>query len=145
MLCLRRHRREIENNYSNTRRVSLNWLRFLTAAAMFIWLLATTLSISDLGAHLSENDISLALALLVYAIGYMGLRQPEIFRYETADLSARLESTPHKLSEVLNSQLNQTFYDFVYGYRVPGTRGAATHHGGPDCLAMRAVARPGRS
>jgi AraC-like DNA-binding protein len=35
-----------------------------------------------------------------------------------ADLAARLDSTPHKLSEVLNAQIGQTFYDFVNGYRV---------------------------
>jgi AraC-like DNA-binding protein len=35
-----------------------------------------------------------------------------------ADLAARLDSTPHKLSEVLNSEIGQTFYDFVNGYRV---------------------------
>jgi YesN/AraC family two-component response regulator len=35
-----------------------------------------------------------------------------------ADLAGKLESTPHKLSEVLNSQVGQTFYDFVNGYRV---------------------------
>ena len=35
-----------------------------------------------------------------------------------ADLADRLSTTPHKLSEVLNSQLGQTFYDFVNGYRV---------------------------
>jgi AraC-like DNA-binding protein len=135
------------------------------------------------------------MALLVYAVGYMGLRQPEVFRYDTmehpvptelvtrlsavasgaavdaaptvsidrlpdesapaaryersglrddeaehlksslvtvmdreqpwkhseltlADLAARLGSTPHKLSEVLNAQLAMTFYDFVNGYRV---------------------------
>jgi AraC-like DNA-binding protein len=34
------------------------------------------------------------------------------------DLAARLNSTPHKLSEVLNDQIGQTFYDFVNGYRV---------------------------
>jgi AraC-like DNA-binding protein len=35
-----------------------------------------------------------------------------------SDLAARLDSTPHKLSEVLNAQMGQTFYDFVNGYRV---------------------------
>jgi AraC-like DNA-binding protein len=35
-----------------------------------------------------------------------------------SDLAARLNSTPHKLSEVLNAQMGQTFYDFVNGYRV---------------------------
>jgi AraC-like DNA-binding protein len=33
-------------------------------------------------------------------------------------LAERIGSTPHKLSEVLNAQIGQTFYDFVNGYRV---------------------------
>jgi len=35
-----------------------------------------------------------------------------------ADLATRLNTTPHKLSEVLNAEVGQTFYDFVNGYRV---------------------------
>lgn len=35
-----------------------------------------------------------------------------------AELAERLDTTPHKLSEVLNAQLGQTFYDFVNAYRV---------------------------
>jgi AraC-like DNA-binding protein len=35
-----------------------------------------------------------------------------------ADLATRLDTTPHKLSEVLNAEIGQTFYDFVNGYRV---------------------------
>jgi AraC-like DNA-binding protein len=181
VLHVRRHQRLVENSYSNTTRVNLRWLLGLSAATAGIWLLATTLRITDLSARLRDGHISLAMSVLVYAIGYMGLRQPEVFRYETAeypvvklppvaspppvlpdeaeasipryersglgdveaerlkssllvvmererpwkdseltlaDLAAQLNSTPHKLSEVLNSQLGQTFYDFVNGYRV---------------------------
>jgi YesN/AraC family two-component response regulator len=114
---------------------------------------------------LRDGHITFAMALLVYGIGYLGLRQPEILRYETAepravenatpryersglsdreaeqlgkslvhfmehaqpwkdseltlaDLAAQLDSTPHKLSEVVNTEIGQTFYDFVNGYRV---------------------------
>lgn len=35
-----------------------------------------------------------------------------------ADLAVRLRTTPHKLSEVLNSEVGETFYDFVNGFRV---------------------------
>lgn len=179
VLYLRRHRRRIEDSYSNTERVNLRWLLGLTVAAFGIWLLATTLRITDLGQRLRDEQVSLAMAVLVYAIGYMGLRQPEVFRYETAewpvakshealpppelptepenpvryersglgdaearqlkaalldimetrrpwrnseltlaDLATQLNSTPHKLSEVLNSEIGQTFYDFVNSYRV---------------------------
>ncbi len=183
VLYLRGHGRQVENSYSNTSRVNLHWLLFLSVAAFSIWLLATTLRITDVGARLRDDHISLAMAVLVYAIGYMGLRQPEVFRYETAehrvprellaadppappeppdepesiearyersglddfeaqrlkasllalmdhkrlwrdseltlaDLAGALDTSPHKLSEVLNAQVGQTFYDFVNGYRV---------------------------
>jgi len=180
VLYLRRHRRQVEHSYSNIGRVNLTWLMTLTVAAFGIWLLATSLKIAGVAGLVRDAHISLAMAVLVYAIGYMGLRQPEVFRYETAeypvpksllavqppapppdepepasryersglsdleahrlkasllaimdsqrpwrdseltlaDLAERLGSTPHKLSEVLNSEVGQTFYDFVNGYRV---------------------------
>jgi AraC-like DNA-binding protein len=179
MLYLRRHRRQLEDNYSNTARRNLTWLLWLAGAAAATWLIATTLNITDFGQRLREEHVSLAIAVIVYATGYMGMRQPEVFRYATAefavvrpqerevpdvpegpegpasryersglrdeeavrlrstllavmdnerpwtdadltlaDLAARTNSTPHKLSEVLNDQVGQTFYDFVNGYRV---------------------------
>jgi AraC-like DNA-binding protein len=183
VLYLRRHRRRVEDSYSNTARVNLTWLLWLAGAAAAIWLLATTLAITDFGARLSDSHVTLAVALVVYAIGYMGLRQPEVFRYDTAEyavprppmpphvapapvsapeadraasryersglsdaesmrlegellavmererpwanseltlseLAVQLNSTPHKLSEILNSRIGKSFYDFVNGYRV---------------------------
>ena len=193
-LYLRRHRRRVEDSYSNTARRNLSWLGWLAGAAAGIWLIATVSEFTEVGQRLREEHVTLAIALLAYAIGYMGLRQPEVFRYETQefavvtpaafsavsapeitatvpaptpamtalepdapavryersglrdseaeqlrtsllavmddespwkdsdltlpDLAARLNSTPHKLSEVLNDQVGQTFYDFVNGYRV---------------------------
>ena len=185
VLYLKRHRARVKHSYSNTERVNLHWLLGLTIAAFGIWVLATTLKISGVRSRVRDNHISLAMAVLVYAIGYRGLRQREVFRYETAEypvvqrpelvdssapdereesgtteasapryersglsdiearklktsllavmdaekpwqdseltlatLAERLNSTPHKLSEVLNAEVGQTFYDFVNGYRV---------------------------
>jgi len=178
---LRRHRRRIEDSYSSLERVNLRWLLRLTLAGGTIWALATAFHVTDQLIHrplgFSEDGVvALAIALLVYGIGYMALRQPEIFtlapaekavvpsapgpapaatseaptRYERSglgereaaaleaavlavmerdrpyrdseltlsDLAERLGTTPHKLSEVLNAQLGQSFYDFVNGYRV---------------------------
>jgi AraC-like DNA-binding protein len=186
---LRQHRRRIRNSYSSTERVNLLWLLWLSAAAASIWLLAIAVDIAStlpipIWSH-RDDLVSFAIALLVYAIGYMGLRQPEIFRYDgpaapppsesdspsaivairadtdapggryersglrdaealalkeslitlmtrehpyrdpdltLPDLAERLGTTPHKLSEVLNSELSQTFYDFVNSYRVEDVR-----------------------
>lgn len=199
ILFLRRHRARVKDNYSSIERVNLRWLLLLAVGGAAIWGLATMLEVMELVDHpLLEGDddvVALAVAVLVYGIGYMALRQPEIFnfalldrrpshppppggaanlasgpfpaaaapaapsvstpgaaepRYERsgltdreaaalkdallrvmdterlyqnsaltlADLAERLDTTPHKLSEVLNSQLKQTFYDFVNAYRV---------------------------
>ena len=177
VVFLRQHARRIENSYSNTARVNLSWLRWLSEAATAVWLLAAAMWVARLGPitiwRYSEAVISLAIALLVYAIGYRGLRQPEIYRYDSLEeraqtteplesppagdtryersglgageaaklkgellvlmtrerpyrdpeltlpqLAEQLDTTPHKLSEVLNRELAQTFYDFVNSYRV---------------------------
>lgn len=201
---LRRHRRRVQDSYSNTERVNLLWLLWLSGAALAIWLIAVTGIATGIVPEAlqkrSDDLVSLGIALLVYAIGYTGLRQPEIFRYdgsdpppshsstppaepatataavsgterterteppdehETADaryarsglgqaeaaalksallalmakehpyrdpdltlpnLADRLDTTPHKLSEVLNTEIGQTFYDFVNRYRVDDVR-----------------------
>jgi len=178
LLFLRHHRARIQDNYSSLERVNLQWLVRLAAAAAAAWLLAVVFNITQIlegpASDRGEDVITLAVALLVYLIGYMALRQQEIVRFDTdehpvpmasapagpaptaesryersglsdreaaalknalvaamekerpwqqseltlADLAKRLSTTPHKLSEVLNSELNQTFYDFVNGYRV---------------------------
>jgi AraC-like DNA-binding protein len=177
-LHLVRHGRDVEHGYSNIESVNLHWLFRICAATGGIWVLVTALKIAHVSTAMRDGHVAIAMALLVYGIGYMGLRQPEVFRYETADvpvqtrevesapatakteasapryehssisdaeamqlrealltmmerdqpwkeseltlpdLASRLRSTPHKLSLVLNSQLGQTFYDFVNGYRV---------------------------
>jgi AraC-like DNA-binding protein len=184
---LRRHRERVKNSYSSTERVNLRWLLWLGFSATAIWLLAIGIGVAESTglARVARGDdfVALAVAIFVYGIGYMGLRQPEVFRYETAeypvvgakiaeappvadaleqapaqtaaaydrsglsdaearrlkerllalmdgerpwknseltlaDLADRLATTPHKLSEVLNTGIGATFYDFVNGYRV---------------------------
>jgi AraC-like DNA-binding protein len=201
LLFLRRHHELVKANYSSVERVNLRWLLWLCWGAAAIWVIAVlsnvleSTGIEKVG--FGDDVIPLAMAVMVYGIGYMGLRQPEIFRFDTAeyrvpielrvprersvpgppqvasplpvtdgsqgpvsdpaspryersglsdreaqrlkdqltavmenerpwrdsdltlaDLADRLGTTPHKLSEVLNSQLGLTFYDFVNGYRV---------------------------
>ena len=174
LLYLRGHRLRVRKSYSNIERVNLTWLLWLAGAAAAIWVMATSLKVGAVGQRVRDEHISLAIAVVVYGIGYRGLRQPEIFTYDTlqlatapdvaaqvevspaerrqerwalspreaerlerdllglmeserpwkdpdltlADLAVRIESTPHKVSELLNARLQQTFYDFVNGYRV---------------------------
>ena len=193
LLFLRRHRARVKESYASIERVNLQWLFRLGLGSAAIWTLATAFEIGGVLRlpHLARADdvVSLAIAILVYATGYMALRQPEIFNYAAvkvktaeypvatpplppatpaapvpppaapvsdgpryersgltdeeastlkaeliaamerervyqnsdltlADLADHLDTTPHKVSEVLNSELEQTFYDFVNSYRV---------------------------
>ena len=186
LLFLRRHRSRVRDNYSTLEHVDLRWLVRLAPAPAVVWATAIAINVTQMfegpTSQRGEDILTLAIALLVYGIGYMALRQPEIFRFDTgeyriaapppaagvsvsraapppdegvtryersglrepeaaavksalrsamdqrspwrnsdltlADLAQQLSTTPHKLSEVLNSQLEQSFYDFVNGYRV---------------------------
>ena len=172
LVVLRRHRQIVADNYSSLEGVNLRWVQLLVFAAGGIWLLAFGLQVAgDLGHPPGiQPDLLIATAItaLIYAIGYLGLRQPEIVRFDTAadfapveasapsqryersgldaraaekiqarlialmererpfkraeltlgDLATALDTTPHRLSEVLNAQLSLSFHDFVNGYRV---------------------------
>jgi AraC-like DNA-binding protein len=86
---LRRHRRVIAENYSSLERRNLNWLQWLVFSGAAIWALAVGFSLFEgSGGSTPINPdllIALSLTVLIYGIGYMGSRQPEIFRFATAE------------------------------------------------------------
>jgi AraC-like DNA-binding protein len=194
---LRRHRRRVAETFSATEHVTLNWLRNLTVGVVVM--LATAGMLYALGvreaapvfglapASVFDDLTLLSVTVFVYALGYLGLRQPAIFapravpvepapgaevpvpiapppepepeeeerpRYAKSgmdeataegveaallalmeaerpyrrgdltlqDLADRLDVSPHNLTEVLNTRLGRSFYDFVNGYRVRETQ-----------------------
>ena len=86
----------MEDSYSNIERVNLRWLFWLAAATGGIWVLVTGLKIAQVSTAMRDGHVAIALAVLVYGIGYMGLRQPEVFRYQTEFpvQKREVESTP---------------------------------------------------
>jgi hypothetical protein len=83
LVFLRRHRARLKDSYSSLDRVNLRWLFLLAGAAAAIWALATALDLLGRVNHplfrRGDDLVALAIAILVYGIGYMALRQPEIF------------------------------------------------------------------
>ena len=86
---LRRHRERVKDSYSSTERVNLRWLLLLGGGAAAIWALAVALQLLEAAGlartGLGDDAVTLAIAALVYAIGWTGLRQMEIVRWETAE------------------------------------------------------------
>lgn len=97
-VVLRRHRRDLRDVHSSVEHISLLWLRNLTIAIVAVWALATVLHLVELGGidlgGLQRTLTPLAVSVFVYAVGYFGWQQPEIFRpVLKADESQQPEET----------------------------------------------------
>lgn len=70
-LKLKQHRANIENEFSNTDKINLNWLRYLIYGTSVIWIVIIT--------GLADKYIFATVVLYVFFIGYFGIRQVGIF------------------------------------------------------------------
>lgn len=78
-LRLAEHGRNIREQFSLIEHISLIWLRNLLIAIGILWVLyATALAFG--GAGPVEQLLNVAIVVVVYMMGYMGMRQPEIFK-----------------------------------------------------------------
>ena len=102
LLMLRRHRKNLKLNFSNTERINLNWLRYLIIGMIVIWSIVTVGYILEDAFGLSiryivDNMIFVAVSGFVLMIGYFGIRQTSIFS-ENAHVNVP-DSTHHLKTE----------------------------------------------
>ncbi|MCP4221591.1 MAG: AraC family transcriptional regulator [bacterium] len=97
-LLLKQHNKNVKNHFSNISRISLSWLKNLLIIITMVWSTVLVIYILALfGLQLPEgigNYISIAQTLAIYAIGYLGLRQPEIFGKDTNVTAADFQPLP---------------------------------------------------
>ena len=81
---LRKHIKSIADNFSYREGINLNWLRVVLAGLGFIWLmviltniLVTIPLITDV---FSENVIYMSVVIVVFFLGYFGIKQQAIYR-----------------------------------------------------------------
>jgi len=166
----KQHSQKVMHTFSSIEKINLAWLRHLTIGSACIW----TVYLGAFILHVFKIEIDpygkldyifgYAMSVLTYAIGYKGLKQPEIFsgngaalitslngkKYERSglaperaeeyvekliqfmekekpfknaeltlpELAARLAFSPNHLSQIINDNLGQSFFDFVNAYRV---------------------------
>lgn len=70
-LRLRKHRLIIENRFSNTAKINLNWLRYLVYGIAVIWIVIIS--------GLNDSVIFGTVVVFVFFLGYFGIRQVGIF------------------------------------------------------------------
>lgn len=81
------HGRNIRESFSFIEHISLNWLRNLLIAWAVLWAIYFV-ALAFGGKGPVENALNVAMVFVVYALGYMGLRQPAIFTRSERSLSA---------------------------------------------------------
>jgi AraC-like DNA-binding protein len=166
LILLRKHSADIKESFSSIEKINLNWLRNITLMSLVVWFLGLTIDVLQIFKLAPTFDLSVPIfiALLIYAMGYLGLRQPEIFsgvadtkeskKYERSGLTEEkaqllyeklvhlmetkkpytdsnlklgqlakmLAASPNHLSQVINEQVQQNFFDFINSYRIKEAR-----------------------
>jgi len=93
---LRRHAARLQHTHSYVERINLLWLRNLTIGIAAVWLVTSAFNLLEIAGfevrELEDLIASIAVAILVYAIGYLGLKQPEIF-HPPAQIQVATESS----------------------------------------------------
>lgn len=97
-----RHSRNIRDEFSAIERISLVWLRNLLIALGVLYLIYVfALLFSDhfgIGKE-TEGVMNLLIVAVIYTMGYMGLRQPDIFTKNADDIVATADTAEQTIVE----------------------------------------------
>ncbi|MGH7493668.1 MAG: helix-turn-helix domain-containing protein [bacterium] len=188
---IQQHSQRLKNSFSYVEKINLRWLRNLiigNAGLWFLYLGAFILYVFRIEIDpwgVLDYAFGYAMSVLVYGIGYVALRQPEVFsgaklepanpqnsrKYERSGLSpekaeayarelknymvkhqpfknpeltlqelaAKLSLPPNHLSQIINDNLGQNFFDFINSYRVKAAQQALLDPAG-EHLTILAIA-----
>jgi len=105
---LKKHRMTLKDNFSSIEKINLNWLRNITLMTLLLWALGLVIEIWQLFEPGTSITLSAPImtAFFIYTMGYMGLRQPEIFsgaadvkdvqKYQRSGLSKTMAQELHE-------------------------------------------------
>ncbi len=96
LVLLKRHRRNIAGQFSNTGKITLNWLRYLIGGIGVIWFFVTF--------YLTAQTLYISVSLFIFFLGFFGVRQEGIFNRSSSGspLPPQLpDESPVLLKEVM--------------------------------------------
>jgi len=103
IMLLRKHRKNIEEQFSFTEKINLNWLRYLVYGIGFIWLIVITSS---------DFWVFGAVVVFILLLGFFGIKQVGIFTQTHQVKEHRMDpfsTTVSSVKETGNNLSNQTF------------------------------------
>ena len=103
LYLLYKYRKSIEDEFSNTEKINLAWLRYLIYGIAVVWI---AVIFGD------ESMVFGTVVVFVFCLGYFGIRQPGIF----TTAYPQLKRTPTTSTEKITSQPGES----VYHQQLPG-------------------------
>jgi len=103
IMLLRKHRKNIEEQFSFTEKINLNWLRYLVCGIGFIWLIVITSS---------DFWVFGAVVVFILLLGFFGIKQVGIFTQTPEVQDHRKDASSATVSSVKetgNNLSNETF------------------------------------
>jgi len=116
---LQQHAQAIKNTFSTVEKINLRWLKIITSLTLVIWILGVIIEFLQMyGLNTPvQATVPISIAILIYVMGYLGLRQPEIFSSE-AEVSLVVDVDSGMVPEA--SGANETASDDVKKYERSG-------------------------
>lgn len=117
---LSKHSKNIEENFSYKEKINLNWLRIILLTIVLLWVFhVINVLFGDIGGLPIERLSYLGIVIIIYIMGILGLRQPEIFsetiptvsnntKYEKSSLSP--EQALQFAREIEDKMLKNKYY-----------------------------------
>lgn len=93
LLRLKQHKKNISNNFSYTEQINLNWLRYVIGGLGFVFVTVIVSNIlvrfPFLSVTMHEHLIYIAITIVVFFMGYYGIKQEAIYRGESASSQSK--------------------------------------------------------
>lgn len=129
LLKLRKHRRNIIDNFSYKEEIDLSWLRYVLIGMGVIWatvLISVVLPVSHLPDDFGDHAVAVAIVFAIFFMGYYGFRQHAIY----TDIS--VESARNAMRQHAKNELNQSRNIKVESYKKQAERYKRSGQNHPD-------------
>lgn len=103
-LLLRRHAAHLKINYSDIGRRSFSWLLMLLKINLILWGLWVLALMT--GSTFAQTLSNLVLSVMIYAAGYFGLRQPQVFFELLPEEPIAADTAPPSVEKYAKSRID---------------------------------------
>ena len=98
VMVIKKHRQRIQNSFSSIDKITLSWLQKFFYIIIIVFVINTILDILyflNVNRFIGNPVMGVIVAVVIYSIGYMGWRQPEIFAHgELIEPAEKYKSSP---------------------------------------------------